>query len=72
MQRGGAGEEAGDPRHLWSASQTARYKDKSPPIAGGGQVDSVAPALACLASGAGAAGRHGRGDGGSQSSSESG
>lgn len=43
MQRGGAGEEAGDPRHLWSASQTARYKDKSPPIAGGGQVDSMPP-----------------------------
>lgn len=31
MRRGrGAGKEAGDPRHLWSASQTARYKNKSP------------------------------------------
>lgn len=55
MQRegGGAGEEAGDPRHLWSASQTARYKDKSPPIAGGGRVGTVPPALVRLASGAG-------------------
>lgn len=46
MQKGrGAGEEAGDPRHLWSASQTARYKDKSPPIAGGGRGGSVPTVL---------------------------
>lgn len=47
MQRGGAGEEAGDPRHLWSASQTARYKDKSPPLqVGASWVPCPPPSLA--------------------------